>query len=211
MQKVKTHIFSILLVIALVLLFIATRFYPGGSQFNVNAVGYSWQHNYFCNLFSENAMNGLPNTSRAWATFGMFFFCCGFARFFWEFSFKISEKKPSKIIKYSGVAAMLFAFGAATPFHDIAVNIAGMLSLLSIFYISVFVFKSRLVLLKFMSAAVLILSYMSNVVYYFRFHIEILPILQKVSVASIICWMLLLKYKSTSNDFLPIQKKYEMN
>jgi hypothetical protein len=206
MQKIKEHLFTFLLGIALLFIFTATLFYPGGSQHNATSVGYSWQHNYLSNLFSEFAMNGAPNTARAWATIGMLFFCSSFALFFWEFSSKIADKNSSKIIKYSGTFGMLTAFGAATPFHDTAITIAGVLSLLSIFYVSVFVFKSRLVLLKFISVSVLVVSYMLNIVYYFRFHLELLPILQKVSLAIIIWWMLLLKYQSTSKDFLHIKK-----
>ncbi|MFM2285711.1 MAG: hypothetical protein RLZZ543_1208 [Bacteroidota bacterium] len=204
MQNIKAHLFSILLLIALLLLFTATLFYPGGSQYSATSIGYSWQHNYLSNLFSEVAMNGAPNTARVWATIGMLFFCSSFALFFWEFSSKITDKNASKIIKYSGAFGMLIAFGAATPLHDTAITIAGVLSLLSIFYVSVFVFKSRLLLLKFISAAVLILSYLCNVVYYLRIYVETLPVLQKIALAFIICWMLLLKYQSTSKDFLPI-------
>jgi hypothetical protein len=206
MQKIKEHLFSILLGIALLFLFSATLFYPGGSQHSATSVGYSWQHNYLSNLFSEFAMNGAPNTARVWATIGMLFFCSSFALFFWEFSSKIADKNASKIIKYSGAFGMLIAFGAATPFHDIAITIAGIFSLISIFYVSVFVFKSRLVLLKLISASVLIVSYMCNIVYYLRMYVETLPVLQKIALAFIIWWMLLLKYQSSSKDFLPIDK-----
>ncbi|MBT8238589.1 MAG: hypothetical protein HKN51_09070, partial [Saprospiraceae bacterium] len=42
----------------------ATTLYPGGSQADINSVGYDWGNNYWCNLMSENGMNGLENPAR---------------------------------------------------------------------------------------------------------------------------------------------------
>jgi hypothetical protein len=183
------------------LLFIATQNYPGGSQYDKNSIGYDWKNNYLSNLFGEKAVNGSVNRSRSWAIFGMLFLCASFALFFIEFSKKIPFNGPSKIIRYSGVLAMLFAFLTVTPYHDIMVTIAVTLALISMFYITVFVLKSRLHLFKILSIACLFTFYCGNYVYYTRNYLEILPILQKTALALTTTWFLLLQYFTTDTDF----------
>ena len=138
--------YSILLgiIISISLLLIATLYYPGGSQFDKTSIGYDWKNNYISNLFSEKAVNGSDNTSRFWAIGGMIFLSASFAIFFIEFSKKIPAKGAAKIIKYFGASAMLFTFLIVTPLHDIMITIASTMTLVSIFYITVFVFKSML-------------------------------------------------------------------
>lgn len=183
------------------LLFIATQYYPGGSQHYKNSIGYDWKNNYLSNLFGEKAVNGSANPSRPWAIFGMLFLCVSFALFFIEFSKRIPVKGPSKIIRYCGVSAMLFAFLAVTPYHDIMVTISDTLALISMFYITVFVLKSKLQLLKVLSIACLLIFYCANYVYYTRTYLEILPILQKTTLALTITWVLSLQYFTTNIDF----------
>jgi hypothetical protein len=47
--------------------FIATLLYPGGSQADKAAIGFSWLHNYWCNLMNENGINGEPNRGQMMA------------------------------------------------------------------------------------------------------------------------------------------------
>ncbi|HEV7621655.1 MAG TPA: hypothetical protein VGO09_07980, partial [Flavisolibacter sp.] len=42
----------------IILYIIATIYYPGGSQANNVSKGFSWVHNYWCNLLNEKAING---------------------------------------------------------------------------------------------------------------------------------------------------------
>ena len=67
------------LVISILLLFIATSNYPGGSQVDKNSVGYDWKNNYISNLFGVKAVNGSANSARFWAIGGMIFFSSSFA------------------------------------------------------------------------------------------------------------------------------------
>jgi hypothetical protein len=189
------------IVIALVLLFIATRHYPGGSQHDANSVGFDWRNNYLSNLFSVKAVNGADNTSRPWAVAGMFFLCASFGLFFIDFSNKIPQKSAAGIIRYFGAAAMLFAFLAVTPYHDIMVTIADTMALVSIFYITVFVFKSKLLFFKFLSVTCLLVLYTANYVYYTSNYLEILPVLQKASLLLTISWVLGLQYFTAASDF----------
>lgn len=97
---------------------------------------------------------------------------------------------------------MLFAFLAVTPYHDSVLTVASTLALISMFYITVFVFKSKLHLLKLLSVVCLLALYGCNYIYYTRSHVEFLPLAQKISLAITITWILSLQYFSTRPDFL---------
>ncbi|MDB5013068.1 MAG: hypothetical protein JWQ25_1270 [Daejeonella sp.] len=199
--------YSILLslIISIVLLVIATLYYPGGSQLDKNSIGYDWANNYLSNLFGEKAVNGAHNPSQFWAVFGMLFLCVSFALFFIEFSKKISSKSSARIIRYCGVSAMIFAFLAVTPYHDTMIMITSTLALVSIFYITIYVFKSRKHLLKFLCILCLLILYCCNYVYYTRNYLEFLPIMQKTSLFITISWVLCLQYFSKKEDFQHIK------
>jgi hypothetical protein len=189
------------IIISIFLLLVATLYYPGGSQYDKNSVGYDWKNNYLSNLFDEKTVNGSENASRLWAISGMLFLCVSFAFFFIEFPKRIPSKGAAKIIRYCGVGAMTFAFLAVTPYHDTMITIASTLALISMFYITVFVFKSRLHLLKILSIVCLFVSYSCNYIYYTRSYVEFLPLLQKIALVITIPWILSLQYFTTITDF----------
>ena len=197
----KKHSVLLGIIIALLLLFIATIQYPGGSQYSSNSVGYDWQNNYISNLFSPKAVNGLSNMSRPWAICGMLFLCASFTLFFISFSKKIPSKLSANIIKYCGIGAMLFAFLAVTPYHDLGVTVASILIVISMFYIMVFVFTTKLLFLKVLCVVCLVVSYSCNYMYYSRFHIALLPIAQKIDLLIALIWVLCLQYFTTKDDF----------
>jgi hypothetical protein len=101
---------------------------------------------------------------------------------------------------------MVFAFLVATPYHDPMVTAAGTLALISMFYITVFIFKSRLHLFKVLSVICLLVFYCCNYVYYTRSYLDILPVLQKVLFALAITWVLCLQYFTKAADFQPTEK-----
>ena len=199
----KKHSILLGIIIAMVLLFVATLHYPGGSQHSDTSVGYDWRNNYLCNLFSTKVVNGAANASRPWAVAGMLFLSVSFGLFFFEFSAKIPAAGAAKIVKYCGVGAMVFAFLVVTPYHDPMVTTAGTLALISMFYITVFIFKSRLHLFKVLSVICLLVFYCCNYIYYTRTYLDILPVLQKVLFALAITWVLSLHYFTTAADFQP--------
>ena len=196
-------------VISMVLLIIATVIYPGGSHANAAANGFDWENNYLCNLFAPKAINGADNTSRIWAISGWCLLCACYVAVFISFSKKIPAKGASNIIRYCGIGAMVFAFMAVTPYHDIMVTIADTLGLLSAFYIMVFTLRTRLHLLKVLSILVLLLSYAMTYIYYSQQLLEILPTVQKVGIVVDAAWILALEYGSSAEDF-QLKKPYSV-
>lgn len=197
----KKHLILSGIIISLSLLVLATLHYPGGSQADKNAIGYDWRNNYISNLFSEKAINGSDNGGRFWAVAGMFFLSLSFALFFIEFSKKIPAKSASKVIKYCGAGCMLFTFLIATPLHDIMVTISSTMFLIGLFYITVFVFKTRLKLFKIFCVVTLLVFYFTLFMFGsgdFRIY---LPIMQKINFIVTITLVLGLNYFTQDEDF----------
>jgi len=203
---IRKHLILIGIIIALSLLLISTLNYPGGSQADLNSKGFDWKNNYLCNLFDIKAMNGTTNPARPWAVAGMFFLCLSAALFFIDFSKNIPLKGSSRIIRYAGTGSMAFAFLTVTSYHDIMVTLANTLALLSLFYITVFIFRSRLKLLKALSLACILIAYACTYVYYSGQYLEFLPILQKVDLFFIVTWIFCLNYYTEPADFIIAKK-----
>jgi len=132
----------------------------------------------------------------------MLFYSISFALFFVDFSNKIPKKGPAKIVRYCGISAMVVTFSAVTPLHDIAIIIGSTLALISMFYITVFVFKSRLHFFKVLSVICLVAFYCAEYVYGSRNYLEVLPILQKTVLVLTVAWVLCLQYSTTADDFI---------
>ncbi len=197
----KKHSVLIGIMASLLLLFIAMIVYPGGSMFDKNSVGFDLTKNFISNLFGAKALNGSDNPARYWADAGMVFLAISFAVFFMRFSEKISQKSAANVIKYAGAGGMIFTFLIVTPLHDIMVTIASTLFLLSIFYITIFILKSKLHFFK-------ILCVISMLIFYFTLYLygsgdfAYLPIMQKITFVSMILLILLLEYFTTKEDFV---------
>lgn len=201
----KKYFTLIGIITSLVLFFISTVYYPGGSQHDKNEDGFYWKHNYISNLFGEKAVNGFENLARPWAIGAMFFLSISVAVFFIQFSKRISNRISSNIIRYFGVGAMICAFLTVTPYHDLMVALAITMALLSMFYITVFVFKSRFIFFKILSVVCLLSFYSSNLIYYTSTYLEILPIMQKFTFLVTIIWVLGLEYFTDKKDFEAIK------
>jgi hypothetical protein len=197
----QKHLVIIGIALSVGLLITATFLYPGGSQLDKNAIGFDWANNYLCNLFNEKAVNGLENPARIPAIGGMLCLCASFALFFIRFSQKIPTQRDANIIKYSGICAMIAAFGVVTSYHDLATTLASIFGLLSLFYIAVYSFKSNLTFSKCLGVASLAILYLNNYIYYTQNGLAYLPILQKIGFLLLFAWILGLEYWATKDSF----------
>ncbi|MFM2363226.1 MAG: hypothetical protein RLZZ316_2128 [Bacteroidota bacterium] len=191
--------------LAIILLLTAIFVYPGGSPADKTTAGFSWKYNFISNLFQPTAINGQPNTARYWAVAGMFFFSGSIALFFFNFSKKIPIKSAAKVVQYFGIVAMLFTFLIATPLHDIMVLLASTLFLVSLFYITVFVFKTKLHLVKLLCVLSLLIFYATLYFYGVQSYRAILPAMQKLTFFSTVVVVLVLQYFTRQEDFAHIK------
>lgn len=197
MQKYSVLICAIISVFFLV---IATLVYPGGSILDKNSAGFDWSKNFFSNLFLEKALNGTVNPSRIWALIGMVFHSIGYGLFFIHTSRKIPHKHSRLVLKSVGVVNMLFTFLIATPLHDVMVTVSSTLTMLGLFYITVFILKTKLHWLKFFCIGSLLLFY-STLYLYGAGHWGLLAVMQKVSFICFLFLVLAIEYFTSGKDF----------
>ncbi len=199
-QLIKKYSVLICVAISVILILIATLLYPGGSLIDKNSIGFDWTENFICNLFAAKAINGLENPSRSWAIVGMAFHSFGYGLFFVSMSKKVSSAHAATILKIIGATNILFSFLIVTPLHDIMVAISSTLFLLGLFYITVFILKTKLHYFKFFCIICLLLFYCTLYIYGSG-DWGFLAIMQKVSAISSTLLVLGLTYFTSQEDF----------
>ncbi len=183
------------------LLITAALLYPGGSDYNPKTTGFDMRYNYLCNLFNATAINGMPNSGRPWAIVGMLWLCASFSAFFIRIAGKIPHQTGAFIIRWCGTGAMISAFLAVTAWHNVMTNIGVVLAMIALFYLMVFIFKTRFLWFKALSVACLAALYFSAFIYYTQIWLHLLPTMQKVEWVLIAAWMLSLEYFTEKADF----------
>ena len=185
---------------SLIFMLVATAVYPGGSLADKNAIGFDWTKNFFSNLFAAKAINGEENTSRLWAIAGMAFHALGNGIFYLHMAKKMPAKHPANILKFIGWVNVLFTFLIATPMHDAMITVSSSLSLLGIFYITVFVFRGRLLLFKIYCSLFMLMAYYTLFLYGAG-NWGLLAIMQKIALFSFVVLVLALEYFTRREDF----------
>lgn len=190
--------------ISVSLLVIATLKYPGGTDQDINTLGFSWSDNFISNLFNENALNGAINNARIWAIISMFFYSFSCAVFFYNFSKKIVNKIASNFIRYVGISTMPFTFFIATPYHDLMLVISNTLFWACIICITVYLLKSNLNIFKFYAIICLLIYYYAMYLYISK-DWDSLVVVQKWNNISAIFLILGLEYFTSKKDFANIK------
>lgn len=178
-------------ILFVVIYFVATFFYPGGSQVDKNSIGFSWTDNYWCNLLMEDAINGQHNSAKPIALTGMFVLCLTLSIFWFEFPRQIKIGKNTKLtIQISGILAMAVAFFLFTNFnHDFVTNLASIFGLIATVGTFVGLYKTKWFKLFAFGLVNILLVGMNNYVYYTKGLIVYLPIIQKISFVSFLIWI----------------------
>ena len=187
--------------ISTVLFVIAAAVYPGGSLVDPNSVGFVWTKNFISNLFEEKAINGADNPGRVWALIGMAVHCIGDGLFFIRMSTVITEKQATWVLRVIGYGNIVFNFMIATPLHDAMVTISSTLSLLGLFYITVFMFRTRLHILKVCCVVCMLLFYYTLYLYGAG-DLGLLAIMQKVALICSTLLTLGLTYGTKAEDLV---------
>ena len=201
---IKKYLVLTGIAISVSLLIIATLNYPGGTDQNMNTLGFSWSENFFSNLFKENALNGATNSAKIWAIISMFFYSFSCALFFYNFSEKIVNKIASNFIKYVGILTMPFTFFIATPYHDLMLAISNTLFWACIICITVYLLKSNLHFFK-IYAIICLLIYYYTMYLYISKDWNSLAVVQKWNNISAILLILGLEYFTDKKDFANIR------
>jgi membrane-associated HD superfamily phosphohydrolase len=194
------------IVVSSIFMIIAISVYPGGSMYNEYAVGFDWKRNFISNLFATRALNGAENASKIWAYAGMILFPISYAMFFINMAKKIPDRNASYIIKYAGIANILFTFLTVTPWHDLMLIISTSLFWTCLFIITVFIMKTRLHLFKVLCVICLLIFYYSVYLWGIS-NWNLLPITQKINFVTSTLLILGLEYFTKKEDFAHIKSK----
>lgn len=177
----------------LCLYFAATIFYPGGSQTDAFASGFSWTNNYWCNLLDLKAINGSHNSARPLALAALLMLCLTLVVFWYWFPvFAGMGKTKIQIIRYAGIAAMATAFFLFMGPHDMIINAASFFGLVSVFGtlsgLHHLKWKGLLSLGIFNLSMVVI----NNICYYNKSLLLYLPVVQKITFLFFLLWISLI-------------------
>jgi hypothetical protein len=177
----------------IVLYFIAAAMYPGGSEVTRLAKGFSWMHNYWCDLLDKQAENGEPNTARTMAIIAMSVLCLSIASF-WYFIPSLFPFKPigQKIIRYSGILSMIILAFIQANSHDRVITISGLLGTIAIAGTLIGLYKNQSYLLFILGLSCVFLLILNNYIYYTKQWIYYLAIIQKISFFLFLLWFSLL-------------------
>lgn len=177
---------------------IAVYLYPGGSQADAHSIGFSWMHNYWCNLTNPVAVNGQANPGAVYALSGLTFSCLSVMAIFILF-FKSSPISKTLQLFYSisGILALVCAGLIATDWHDSMTVLASLFGLISLLGAVLLINRSNWGELKWLGILCLVLVIANNYVYYTNHFLYYLPLLQKLMFIAVLFWFIMLNIRLT--------------
>lgn len=146
-------------------------------------------------------MNGQMNSARPYAITAMIILCASLALFFIQFAENFAKNRFWKFtIKIFGVISMTFAVLIFTKYHDLMTTLSSVSGVFVVFGIIWEVYKSNLSLFKIGGIVCVLLLGVNNYIYYSGNGIEYLPLIQKITFAVVLIWIIGLNYKLTDKN-----------
>lgn len=180
-----------------VLLYIVAAFlYPGGSDANKKATGFSWLHNYWCELMASHAQNGEINTARPVAITAMLVLVISLITFWYRIPFLFNGNKTGSLfIRYCGISSMLIVPFMFAGRHDMVMNVAGLLGCMAITILVIKLRANKMYRLFAHGILCIILCSINNYIYYTGNFFYYLPVIQKITFLIFLLWFTLLSVK----------------
>ncbi|MEO5563993.1 MAG: hypothetical protein ABIR18_11175 [Chitinophagaceae bacterium] len=168
---------------------IATFFYPGGSDIDKTAVGFSWVHNYWCELLAEQSPNSQVNTARPIAISAMVVLVISLS-LFWFYASRLFRFNSfgKAVILYTGVGSMITTVFLSTVFHDTIINISGALGCIAIIVSLIALYKMRAYKLFYLGIFCLVLCIINNYIYHTGHFFSQLAVIQKITFFFFLLW-----------------------
>lgn len=169
----------------------AAALYPGGSQADLGSEGFDWVHNYWCNLMNEEGMNGLPNPARPIAIAAMIILCISLMIFFFQFAhYYVTDRTWKMIIFITSSLSMLSATLISTSYHDVMTTISTVFGFILVIGVIKAVYSSKMSFWKVGGVVCILLLIINNYIYYSGNSIEWLPLIQKITFALVLLWII---------------------
>ena len=165
--------------------------YPGGSWVFPNKKGFSFWHNYLCDLLDSYAINGELNTAQFYAIAALGSLCIGLF-WLWFYLPRLFETKSFnlKIMKISGLISLIIIFFLASGNHDTIVRIAGFFGVIAFITCSIELFKADYLNLSLLGVLCLVIFLINYYIYETGFFTESLPVIQKITFVVFIIWFI---------------------
>lgn len=210
LKNTKPNILLIPLVgmgLFLVLYLLAAFNYPGGSWVSPNQDGFSFWHNYLCDLLDIYAINGETNSARPYAIAALGLLCIALFWLWYNLPRLFKTKNfNQKVMKGSGILSLLTIFFLASGNHDKIVRIAGVLGIIAFVTCSIELFKTGYKYLFFAGILCLSVFLINYYIYETGLFIKSLPVIQKITFVLFISWFICLDVALYRKLMLPINK-----
>jgi hypothetical protein len=168
---------------------VAAMRYPGGSWTDPGQVGFSWRHNYLCDLLDTRAVNGALNTGRYWARTALGLLCAGLF-LLWHQLPKLTRGRAwqQQLLRYSGLAALGTTVFLSSGTHDLTVRIAGAFGLIGMVFLVAGLWRAgrrALSIFGIWSLGIFVVNY---AIYETGSYLGLLPLIQKITFVSFLAW-----------------------
>lgn len=174
-----------------VLYYYSSTLYPGGSQADLTSPGFDWNHNYWSDLMNETGRNEQPNPAEPYAITAMVLLCIGFMIFFIQFAARFSDHRIWRyLIQISGTLTMICAILTFTEYHATMIALSSFFGLFLLVGLIREIYKSNMTLMKAGGILCVLLIIINNYIYFSRNFVEILPLLQKITFAIVLIWII---------------------
>lgn len=172
---------------------LAAARYPGGSYAKPGQEGFSFMHNYLCDLLDEEAINGELNPARFFARWSLGVLCASLLILWYQLP-KIFKSSGWKVflIRAFGMLSLGTLIFLAEDTHDRTVRIAGIFGVMALLGFSIELYMAgyrKLFLLAVMNLLIFLLNYY---IYETGTYRMALPVIQKFTFLLFLLWFILL-------------------
>jgi membrane-associated HD superfamily phosphohydrolase len=172
---------------------IAAINYPGGSWAFIDQNGFSFWHNYLCDLLDEYAINGELNTARFFARAALAVLCVSLILLWYHLPKLFSAKSINRTVMWlAGLLSLVITLFLASGTHDLIVRIAGFFGVIGLFTAVIELYKGHFYGLMIFGLFCLTIFFVNYYIYETSIYIEVLPLIQKITFISFIIWFVLL-------------------
>ncbi|MCX2720758.1 hypothetical protein [Lentiprolixibacter aurantiacus] len=205
--KVPRHNFLLLPLLGMglfvILYVLAAIKYPGGSWIDATAPGFSFWHNYLCDLLDYRALNGELNSGRYYARASLGVLCLSLI-YLWLFLPHLFPKWNwnTKLMWVSGILAFLSTMLLSSGTHDVTVRVAGLFGAVALLSAFAEMWKAGYIGLMRYGFICLFIFLGNYYIYETGKGLFSLPLIQKITFSGFIAWFIwvdLILYKRFKN------------
>lgn len=174
-----------------VLYILAAVNYPGGSWIDTQAPGFSFWHNYLCDLLDYRALNGELNSGRLYARAALGVLCISLIYFWLYLPHLFKQKNWNTVLMWiSGILALITTMLLSSGTHDITVRIAGGLGVIAFLSAFAELRKAHYLGLVRFGYFCLFIFLVNYYIYETGSGLYSLPVIQKITFSCYIAWFI---------------------